>query len=234
MTTPAPWLPERPKKILLCVLWIWRQGRNLDEVLCDAKRALECYCSAKDIEMSIIEWKTRCQNFWHRVFRVWVMMFYPHTLHRKADIKWVPVHQHTQTWHRWGWGFHFLQGKQCTDKQKGTDPVDGGKAPGNVAAVPQTHKIRMGESPAEAIIATTAGRSPPEHPEPPKDCDSENIPRRGSGTITPEGKTHPSVATIAPGSPAIWMPTKVAGVNRPIRIRSHLGRWWWCLQTPAW
>ena len=47
-------ITERTKRILLCVYGFGGRA-DLDEVLCDAKRALECYCSAKDIEISIIE-----------------------------------------------------------------------------------------------------------------------------------------------------------------------------------
>ena len=47
-------ITERTKKILLCVYGFGGRA-DLDEVLCDAKRALECYCSAKDIEISVIE-----------------------------------------------------------------------------------------------------------------------------------------------------------------------------------
>ena len=47
-------ITERTKKILLCVYGFGGRA-DLDAVLCDAKRALECYCSAKDIEISVIE-----------------------------------------------------------------------------------------------------------------------------------------------------------------------------------
>ena len=77
------------------------------------------------------------------------------------------------------------------------------------AALPQKALIKM-EIPAEAIIATTAGRSEPRTP-----CSiailryfkynlAINV------TIIQDGNIQPNVATNAPPKPAILMPTKVA------------------------
>ena len=95
-----------------------------------------------------------------------------------------------------------------------------------IVLLPQKAVIRI-KIPADAIIATTAGRSERNTP-----C-SISILRyfkynfANTVTIIQDGKIHPSVATTAPGIPAIFSPTKVAeltaigpGVICDIVIRS--------------
>lgn len=94
------------------------------------------------------------------------------------------------------------------------------------ASFPQNAVIKM-EIPAEAIIATTAGLREFKIP-----CSIVILryfkyKRANSVTMTQEGRIHPSVATAAPGIPAILIPTKVAeliaigpGVICEIVIRS--------------
>ena len=78
-----------------------------------------------------------------------------------------------------------------------------------ITSLPQNVVIKI-ETPAAAIIATTAGRREFKIP-----CNTAifryfkyNL--AISVTIIQDGKTHPNVATIAPKTPAIFMPTKVA------------------------
>ena len=93
-------------------------------------------------------------------------------------------------------------------------------------ALPQNAEIRI-RIPADAIIATTAGRREPSTPR------SSSIFRyfkyNFAITVTriQDGSIHPAVAAIAPGNPATLIPTKVAeltaigpGVICEIVIRS--------------
>ena len=77
------------------------------------------------------------------------------------------------------------------------------------ASFPQKAVTRM-ETPAEAIMATTAGRS-----EFSTLCRALSLRYRRYSqamkvTMTQEGRMQPRVAAKAPGRPAILMPTKVA------------------------